>query len=355
VTLHLGQQLDSLVSSSLAAARAAGSDTDMSGPKNLKKGEYLFREGDPAESMFVIKSGKLAVVRPKGGGEIVLAELGANDMIGEMAFFDNKPRSASIKAISDAVVIELPFKALHAQFKSFPEWVKAIMKSVNTHLRNANQKIKQLEKTDDDTSVFPPHTVTRLCAIIGMTAKVYGKPGEKAGIVVPTERLRRYTIQVFQQPTNKMDTMLELLQGLGHAKVEDLGEGNRRITVIDPDFLIRFVDFYNDWLFKSDDKRVNVEEKEMKSLRTLMHFGKRETPSDKGEVKVNLTQMQNDSMRELGFLFSVDDPNSLSEKGLIGEKFSVDGGGLAVSFNLSELETIYPYWEIIHAAKKVTR
>lgn len=328
----------------------------MADPKVLKKGEYLFREGDASLAMYVIKTGKLGILKSKGNSEISLAELGPGDMVGEMAFFDQKPRSASARAVVDTTVIELPFKALNAQFKTFPEWSKAIIRTVNNHLRNANQKIKSLEKSEEESNaVFPPHTVTRLCAILGTVAKVYGeKAPDGSGTLVPPGTLRKYTIQIFQQPTNKMQTLLEVLQGLGHLKVEELGEGRQRITVFQADFLIRFVDFYNDFLFKSEDKRTSIEEKEMKTVKALLFYGKKATPNEKGEVKLNLTQMQNDSMRDLGSLFNVDDVNSLAEKKLVGEKFSLEGA-LAMSFNYAELETQYPYWELIHACRKITR
>ncbi len=331
----------------------------MSGPRILKKNDYLFREGDASEAMFVIKAGKIAVLKSKGTSEITLAELGAGDMIGEMAFFDQKPRSASCRAMVDTTIIELPFRALNAQFKTFPEWAKAIMRTVNNHLRNANQKIKSLEKSDEETNaVFPPHTVTRLCAILGSVAKVYGEKVE-GGTLVPPGTLRRYTIQIFQQPTNKMTTMTEVLQSFGHLKLEDLGEGKQRITLFNPDFIIRFVDFYNDFLFKSEDKRISIEEKEMKTIKALMYYGRKAIAAGavknaKGEIKLNLTQMQNDSMRDLGALFNVDEVNSLSEKKLTGEKFSTDGA-LGVTISLDDLETQFPYWEIIHTCRKLTR
>lgn len=326
----------------------------MSGPRTLKKNEYLFREGDASEAMYVIKIGKIAVLKSKGNSEITLAELGPGDMIGEMAFFDAKPRSASARALVDTTIIELPFKSLNSQFKTFPEWAKAIMRTVNNHLRSANQKIKALEKSEEETnSVFPPHTVTRLCAILSNVAKIHGEKIEN-GISVPPGTLRRHTIQIFQQPTNKMTTLLEVLQAMGHMKIEDLGEGRQKLTVFDVDFLIRFVDFYNDFLFKSEDKRTRIEEKEMKTIKALLFYGKKLTPNEKGEVKLNLTQMQNDSMRDLGALFSPDDINSLTEKKLVGDKFSVDGG-VGASFVLADLEVQFPYWELIHAFSKVTR
>lgn len=326
----------------------------MSGPKNLKKGEILFREGDPSEAMYVIKSGKIAITKPKGSSEIVLAELGPGDMLGEMAFFDNKPRSAGAKAIADSVIIELPFKALNAQFKTFPEWLKAIVRTVNTHLRNANTKIKNLERAaDEDTVYFPPHTVTRLVAVLVFIATRYGEKSPD-GILVPPNRLRNYTIQVFQLPTAKMQKLMEVLQGFGYLKVEELGEGRQKITMYKLDQLANFVDFYNDWLFKSEDKRTTVDEKDLKPLKALVHFGKKVQPNDKGIVKVNLTAMQNESMKELGALFSPDDVNGLIEKKLTSDKISEEAS-LGLTFNFAEIEAITPHWELIHALKKIQR
>lgn len=324
----------------------------MAGPKQLKKGDVLFREGDLSEAMYVIKSGKIAIMKTKGSSEILLAELGAGDMLGEMAFFDNKPRSAGAKAMTNAEVIELPFKSLNAQFKTFPEWLKAIMRTVNTHLRNANTKIKNLEKTSEDDAIFfTPHLVTRLAAILGLVAHRYGEKVPE-GTIVPPNRLRNYTIQIFQQPTSKMTRFQEILQGLGHMKIEELGEATQRLTLFNADMIMGFADFYNDWVFKSEEKRVSIEEKELKSMRALVHFGRKSGADDKGIAKVNLTLAQSESIKELGYLFGPDDVNTLSEKKVTGEKTSGDNA-LFITFNLSELEMLSQYWDIIHACRKV--
>lgn len=326
----------------------------MSGPKNLKKGDILFREGDPSEEMYVIKSGRIAITKAKGSSEIILAELGAGDMLGEMAFFDSKPRSAGAKAMIDTVVIALPFKALNAQFKTFPEWLKAIVRTVNTHLRNANMKIKNLEKaTDEDAQFFTPHLVTRLAAVLGLVAARYGEKAPE-GLIVPPNRLRNYCIQVFQQPTAKLSKFQEILQGLGYMKVEEIGEGRQKLTMFRLDALMAFVDYYNDWLFTAEDKKFSIEEKELRTLGVLIFYGKKVTPDAKGKLKVNLTQMQNDSMKDLGFLFSVDDVNTLGEKGVVAEK-SAGEGGLFTTYDLAEIEKIKEYWDLIHATRKVTR
>lgn len=326
------------------------------GPKKIEKGHYLFREGDPPDAMYVIKSGKFAVVKTKQNSEIVLAEIGPGSMVGEMAFFDGKPRSASVKALKDSDVIALPYKALHAQFANFPEWSKAIMRTVNDHLRNANQRIKQLEKSESETDLFPPHTVTKLISILSLVGTKYGKPSdEDKGLVVGGGVLRNYTIQIFQEPTHKMQKLMNCLMELNLMKIEDLGEGRQKIVIYKPELLYQFVEWYNDWLFKSEKDKVTIREDEIKILNGIIHFAKKQTPDDKGEVVLDLSEMQNDSMRELGFLIKVEDTAALAEKKIIGDHTMKEGGGVTSKISITELEKITPFWSIIYAVKKITR
>ncbi|MBX3022529.1 MAG: Crp/Fnr family transcriptional regulator [Bdellovibrionales bacterium] len=323
------------------------------GVKKLGKGDILFREGDASDAMYVIKSGRIAITKAKGSGEIILAEKVGGEMLGEMAFFDNKPRSAGAKAVQDTEVIALPFTSLHAQFKTFPEWLKAMVRTINGQLRDANTRIKNLEAaTTGAEEMFPPHMITRLSAIISL---VGFKCGEKVetGLVVPYSVLREYCIQIFQQPTNKLDKLMEILMALQIMKVEELGEGKKRITILNHKVLTEFTDWYNKYLFTEQAKRITVEDKEMPTLRALVFYGKKATPDDKGFVKVNLTEMQNSSMRDLNTLFSVNEADPLAEKGLVQEKQSEQGGALSMKFRLSDLETVLPFWEIVYTLKKV--
>lgn len=320
------------------------------GPRELKKDETLFREGDASDSAYVVKSGRLAITKAKGSSEIILAELGPGSMLGEMAFFDNKPRSASAKAMVDSVVISLPFVALNAQFKTFPEWLKVMVKTINEHLRDANKRIKNLEQAQSDNErVFNPHVITRLMAILTLVASKFGEK-EEGGWNVPTGTLRRYTIQIFQQPTNKMQKLNEVLAKMGHVELLDLGEGRQKLVVKNLDLLSNFVTFYNDYLFKEESKRVTVEENELPTLKALLFYGRRE---QKGKgmaeeaVTVSLTEMQNSSMKDLNNLVRVEAVDPLIEKKLCGDKMSAEGQ-IVAKVNLKEIAPLIEYWSIIY-------
>ena len=68
-------------------------------PVHRASGEAFYLEGDAAEAMYVLESGRVAVTKRWQGGEFVLHEVAAGDCFGEMALMDLQPRSASVQAL----------------------------------------------------------------------------------------------------------------------------------------------------------------------------------------------------------------------------------------------------------------
>ena len=322
----------------------------------LKKGEELFREGDPSDAMFIIQKGRLAITKNKGKSSITLAELKQGDLLGEMAFFDKSPRSAGAKAASnDTEVIELPFSALNQQYQNLPEWVKAIMKAVNGHLRRANIKIRTLERTkEEEKEVFPSHTITALCYILAFVTKSFGEPiegeGNEGHLQVPAGKLRNVTIQVFKQATHKMQTLIEVLCDQGYMTQENLGEGKQRLIVTDLEWLLKFCDFYNNQLFSEQAKKYDVSEAQLKTLKVVEFYGKKEEKNGKGFVKLNITDVSNISMKEMGQRMSLADAKNLADIGLLGD-YSSDGEADYIEFDVDYISEIVPYWDLVYTLK----
>ncbi|MCB0379388.1 MAG: cyclic nucleotide-binding domain-containing protein [Bdellovibrionales bacterium] len=319
----------------------------------LKKGEELFREGDSPDAMYIIHKGRLAITKQKGKSHITLAELKPGDLLGEMAFFDKSPRSASVVAITNETeVIELPFIALDQQYAALPQWVKSIMKAVNGHLRRANIKIRQLERTkEDEKEVFSPFTITQLMAILGFVASYYGEKSEE-GLQVPGGTLRNYTIQVFQQATHKMQTLTEVLSDFGYMKVQQLGEGKQKILVTDLDFIFNFVDFYNNQLFSESAKKYDVSETQLAALKIAKYYGEKLEKNAKGFVKINLTEVGATCSKDIGLRLSLADVKTLSDVGLLGD-YSSDGTNDFIEFEVDYIAEIVPYWDLVHTLKAI--
>jgi CRP/FNR family cyclic AMP-dependent transcriptional regulator len=75
-------------------------------PVQRSTGESFFVEGDAAEAMYVLESGRVAVTKGWQGSEFLLHELAAGDCFGEMALMDLQPRSASVRALEPCNAIE---------------------------------------------------------------------------------------------------------------------------------------------------------------------------------------------------------------------------------------------------------
>lgn len=327
----------------------------MADGKKIQKDHYLFREGDAPDAMYIIKSGALAVTKAKGNSEIILAQIGPGAMVGEMALFDMKPRSANVKATKDTEVIALPYESLTKQMEQLPVWVRAIMKNMNENLREANKKIKILENPTQDQDRFPPHIVNKYISIINLVGHRYGHRNEDGSLSFSSFLLRNYTIQIFQEATNKMDSIVEVMTEMEYLTSEDKGDGTKKITNRKPDELFAFVDWYNEWLFKQEkDRMPMLSEAETKIMNAIIQFAHKAEVDKKGLRKINMNDVQNESMKEVGFLIKIDDVNSLIEKKYLSEKI-LDEKGVYIMVSLDEVEVYARNWTIVNTLKKKLR
>jgi CRP-like cAMP-binding protein len=84
----------------------------------VPKDAFFFREGDRAESMFVLESGEVAVLKRWEGRQYLLGHLREGDCFGEMALLDLFPRSASVRAVADCAAIELSTASLFSLYET---------------------------------------------------------------------------------------------------------------------------------------------------------------------------------------------------------------------------------------------
>lgn len=105
----------------------------------LNKGEILFNEGDEGDEMFLIKSGKIRIVKEMDNGEEkVLAFLGEGSFFGEMAILDNIPRSASAIAETNTELIIVDRNAFLSKINENP-FIKFTISTLTHRLRRVNE------------------------------------------------------------------------------------------------------------------------------------------------------------------------------------------------------------------------
>jgi potassium efflux system protein len=74
--------------------------------KEYVAGEVIFKEGDPPTSVMVVLAGKIRVFVEREGEDLVLTDVEAGAILGEIAVLCGMPRSASVRASEQAVVLQ---------------------------------------------------------------------------------------------------------------------------------------------------------------------------------------------------------------------------------------------------------
>lgn len=114
----------------------------MAESKKIKAGDYLVREGDESNEMFFLTSGTMGVYKRKGNVENQIGTIYSGELVGEMSFLDNSPRSASVKAVSDCELTVIPHDKLEKYLKEQPKWYRALVNTLLERLRKANSRVK---------------------------------------------------------------------------------------------------------------------------------------------------------------------------------------------------------------------
>src|SRR3954453_8140236 len=99
--------------------------------------EYLFRQGDPGDSLYVVLRGRLEIVVEGEGAEPkVIRVLGRGDSVGELALLTESPRSASVRARRDSELLHVTREHFARVLEQRPEFATALTRVLGKQLRD---------------------------------------------------------------------------------------------------------------------------------------------------------------------------------------------------------------------------
>lgn len=108
----------------------------MKAEKRFQNGEIIFKEGDIGISFFQIIEGTVEVISGYGSDkERSLTELSAGDFFGEMAVIEAYPRSNTVVAKDNALVVEIPENELNSYFEENPGMILKIMNHLGKRIK----------------------------------------------------------------------------------------------------------------------------------------------------------------------------------------------------------------------------
>jgi CRP/FNR family cyclic AMP-dependent transcriptional regulator len=115
-------------------------------------GEVLIRQGSDLESLFVALDGRFSVVV----NSVEVARIGAGEVLGEISFVDNHSATATVTAVEESHVLEIPRDVIRAKLKTDKEFASRFYLALATfladRLRGTLQLVQGQSADSDETS-----------------------------------------------------------------------------------------------------------------------------------------------------------------------------------------------------------
>ena len=116
----------------------------ISKPKQFHKDDYICHEGQPGNEMYIILKGSIGVFLTSAIGTLnQVATIGEGDFFGEMAIFDNLPRSASCIALEDTLAVAVTKENLQEFLATCPEIAGQMLEKMSGRIRKLDAELYQ--------------------------------------------------------------------------------------------------------------------------------------------------------------------------------------------------------------------
>lgn len=120
-----------------------------------KAGDVIVQENEFGETAYFIVEGQVEVSKKLDGQNIHLAYLDAGETFGEMSMIDEKPRSATVTAVTETLVSEIRRDDFFSSFQTDPKVALQLLKVLFERLREADATIAQLQRTASHQALLP--------------------------------------------------------------------------------------------------------------------------------------------------------------------------------------------------------
>ena len=296
--------------------------------RKLKKGDLLFSEGESSRAMYFLKSGIVRIFKKKGNSHIEIGTVHSGQILGELAFLDGNPRSASGEALTECELVEISGPTFAGVLAHIPDWLKILLKTVVGRLRTASTRIRQLEtaSTSYDYSekdgkrsshyiYLSTLDVLKLSSAVLLVATRNGTSSE-AGISLRIALLNRYANQIMGIPLAKLTTFLDLLVQTGVMRtVEE--SATTSFYLVEPDFLEAFIHYLNEENLLESSKRHDITLKGFLIMGLIAkHLSRNMLDSKTGVIELNVAEVKRlETVEEGKEAFRIEDFSELVKLG----------------------------------------
>lgn len=198
--------------------------------RHCAPGEVVFCENETGDTMYIVVSGRIAIVKGDLDAPTVIDFRGAGEIFGEMALLEDQPRSATIIAIDDLHLLTINRQNFRDLLEKMPSVSFRIMRTLSARLRrsdevlqsgdrsekrlisqvsllqNEKQRLEELQRLRQETSDLIIHDLRNPLTAIAISLKMFS-------IVIPPEVLEahRQLLEVGQSSVERMQRLVDSL------------------------------------------------------------------------------------------------------------------------------------------------
>ena len=108
----------------------------------FQAGQALFSHGDEGDAAYIIVEGDADILVDTPSGPLTVAQVGRNDIVGEIAILCDVPRTATVKAISELVTLKITKDLFFRMVTDFPEMGVEVMRVLAHRLEQTTAQLR---------------------------------------------------------------------------------------------------------------------------------------------------------------------------------------------------------------------
>jgi CRP/FNR family transcriptional regulator len=191
-------------------------------------GQVIFREGDPSNTCYVVRSGHARAIREHPDGRtITLTHFGPGDIFGELAMFDDEVRSATVETLDEVDLIAIPGRDMRRLMNEHGAIASKLVVSLGRRMRIANERLtrQSFQTVQSRVAIVLGDLVTQ--------ARLEGAGDNGSVELIITQA------DIAQLAGCSRESASRFLTTLAHSGAIEQGRG--RIKVLDTDVLTGFI------------------------------------------------------------------------------------------------------------------
>ena len=174
-------------------------NTDQFVEKHFNPKELIIEQDTPGDVMYLIASGEVLITKVIGDSEIELAKRYKGDYIGEMALFDNQPRSANVKALTHLKLYEINNEQFFKLLNNIDQIKINIIKIINSTVRDTGERLGKSSVTHNKQITIKESELKRTRTLLEETIELKRYIDEQKGeLELINKELKKKNRELYQ-------------------------------------------------------------------------------------------------------------------------------------------------------------